>query len=482
MKNNKSSGLDNIPTLIWKDHHFHHSLLHICNQTFTKHIPPSPWLTSGIVPIPKKGDLTDPSNYRGISLIPIATKIYNKLILNRLVPVIDPLLRKNQNGFRRGRSKLSQILSLRRIVEEMRNCNKEVTFCFVDFKKAFDSINREAMFEILLLYGIPNKIVQAIKSVYTNTKALVISPDGETDYFEILAGVLQGDTLAPFLFVLVLDYVLRISIDKMNEKGLQIRPRNGRRHPAQHLTDLGYADDLALISSLVNDAQSLLHSLEYAASLVGLYCNESKTEYVNTSKQDTSMQTQSGKFIKKVDDFKYLGSYIMDSGKDFKTRKALAWSACNNLDKIWRSNINTNIKVDVFKTTVEPILLYGAETWTLNSNQQKRLDGTYTNLLRRIKNINWRQHPTKKQIYGNIPPLSTRRRTQFAGHCYRATGEIISSLLLWQPLSSKRSRKLTYPDIISRDTGIEVKELGVAMLDRGVWKEVVGGISAEAEG
>ena len=150
--------------------------------------------------------------------MPIAAKVYNKLLLNRIVPALDPLLRKNQNGFRRGRSTIAQILSIRRILEEMRKFNKEVTICFVDFRKACDSISRDMMFKILQLYGIPSKIVEAIRALYINTTATIISQDGETDAFEVMAGVLQGDTLAPFLFIVVLDYVLRISLDNTEEK------------------------------------------------------------------------------------------------------------------------------------------------------------------------------------------------------------------------------------------------------------------------
>ena len=104
LRGNKALCLDNIPSLIWKDPPFHDLLLRFCNHTFSSLRPPSAWTKSGIVPIPKKGDLTLPLNYRGISLISIAAKIYNKLLLNCLVPAVDPLLRNNQNGFRGGRS------------------------------------------------------------------------------------------------------------------------------------------------------------------------------------------------------------------------------------------------------------------------------------------------------------------------------------------------------------------------------------------
>ena len=148
IKVQKSPGLDNIPALIWKDSIFHDLLLDICNRTFGQLVRPSAWLKSGIIPIPKKGDLSLPTNHRGISLTSIAAKIYNRLLLNRIVPQVNLLLPKNQNGFRKVRSTISQTLSLRRIIEEMRKHNKELTLCFVDFRKPFDSISRQAVFDI----------------------------------------------------------------------------------------------------------------------------------------------------------------------------------------------------------------------------------------------------------------------------------------------------------------------------------------------
>ena len=361
---------------------------------------------SDTIPLPKKGNLSLFKNYRGISLTAIAAKIYNKLILNRLFPALNPILRRNQNGFRKDRSTPSQILSLRRIVEEMLNANKDFTIVFVDFMKAFDSINREVLFEILALYGIPERIIKAIKALYTNTKSRGITPDGETDFFDIVAGVLQGDTLAPFLFILVLDYVLRISMDENNTKGLLLKPRRSTRHPAEFITGLDFADDLALPPNTIQDAHSLLHALEEAAAHVGLYCNDIKTEFVS-NESDPNIVSFAGKTIKHVPDFKYLGSYIMNSEKDFKIRKALAWSACNKLDKIWRSNVPNQLKINLFRSTVEPILLYGSEIWTLNSRLHQRLDGCYTNLLRRVQNLSWKSHPTLDRIYGKLPRVSS---------------------------------------------------------------------------
>ena len=99
------------------------------------------------------------------------------------------------------------------------------------------------MFQILKLYGIPGDIIETIKILYTDTSATVLSPDGEIPLFNICAGILQGDTLAPFLFILVVDYILRVSVDKINDNGLEIQPRKSSRHPAVYLTDTDFADD-----------------------------------------------------------------------------------------------------------------------------------------------------------------------------------------------------------------------------------------------
>ena len=122
--------------------------------------------------------------------------------------------------------------------------------------------------------------MKAIKPLYMNTEATIITPRGEAEFFKISTGVLQGDSLAPFIFIIVLGHVLRLSLDPLNNRGLQIQLRRSRRHPARHLTDLDSADDLALVTELVEDAEALYQSLEKA--LMGLHCNTNKTEYVNT--------------------------------------------------------------------------------------------------------------------------------------------------------------------------------------------------------
>ena len=116
----------------------------------------------------------------------------------------------------------------------------------------------------------------SLTSVHNRTLyRLTTSPDGDTEYFDIVAGVLQGDTLAPYLFIICLDYVLRTSIDKIRENGFELTKRRSKRYPAKTITDADYADDFT-----PNQAETLLHSLERAAAGIGLHVNANKTEYM----------------------------------------------------------------------------------------------------------------------------------------------------------------------------------------------------------
>ena len=131
------------------------------------------------------------------TLTSIAAKIYNALLRNCVELKIEKIPWKNQNGFQRNRSTTSQILTICWIPKDVRAKNLEATILFVDFSKAFDFIHRGKIGQILLAFGLLKEIAAAIMLLYRNTKVNLRSPDGDTNLFEIVAGVLQGDILAP---------------------------------------------------------------------------------------------------------------------------------------------------------------------------------------------------------------------------------------------------------------------------------------------
>ena len=144
------------------------------------------------------------------------------------------------------------------------------------------------MEQILLAYGLPKETVAAITILYRNTKVKVRSPDGDKEYFDIVAGVLKGDTLAPYLFIICLDYVLRTSIDKIRENGFELTKKRSRRYPEKTITDANYADDIALQANTPNQAKTLLHRLERAAAGIGLHVTAHKTEFCYNKTGDIS--------------------------------------------------------------------------------------------------------------------------------------------------------------------------------------------------
>ena len=310
------------------------------------------------------------------------------MTLNRIRPSVENLLRDNQNGFRESRSTTSHILTLRRILEGARDQNLPAVMVFIDFKKAFDSVNRSTLLKILRAYGIPEEIVNLIKVLYTGTKAQVLTSEGFTELFDILAGVLQGDTLAPYLFVIVVDYCMKLTMEKHPDIGFTIKPARSKRHKAVKLADTEFADDIALLTNTIAEAQKLLHTVEEVAASVGLSMNESKTKYMTEAINDGIITSRSGETIERVDDFLYLGARINSSEADITVRKAKAWAACHRLKKIWKSDLRKEIKIRLFVALIESVLLYGAETWTMTKKLDKVLDGCYTRMLRMALNVN----------------------------------------------------------------------------------------------
>ena len=233
-----------------------------------------------------------------------------------------------------------------------------------------------------------------------NTKVKVRSPDGDTEYFDIVVGVLQGDTLAPYLFIICLDYALKTSIDEIRENGFELTKKRSRRYPAKTITDADYADDIAILANTPNQAETLLNSLERAAAGIGLHVNAQKTEYM--------CYHQTGD-ISTLDD---------------------------RLSIIWKSDLTDKMKRSFFQVAVVSILVYRCTTWTLTKRLEKKLDGNYTRMLRAILNKSRRQHSTRHQLYGHLPPITKTiqaRRTRHAGHCWRSRDELISDVLIWTP-------------------------------------------------
>ena len=166
----------------------------------------------------------------------------------------------------------------------------------------------------------------------------------------------------------------------MPDTGFTIRPAKSRKIKAVKIVDADFADDIALTTDTLSEVQSLLDSLETAARSIGLMLNDDKTKFmaINIPCDNGALTTSAGKSLKKkVDDFKYLGAWVATTEHGFIVRKAKGWAACHKMKKIWKSDLRRDLKVRLFQATVESILLYGSETWTMKKSLIKKIDGCY---------------------------------------------------------------------------------------------------------
>ena len=215
------------------------------------------------------------------------------------------------------------------------------------------------------------------------------------------------------------------------------------------------------------------------ATGIGLYVNAHKTEYMCYD-QTGDISTLDGTPLELVDKFTYLGSSVASTKKDIDTRLTKAWTAINRLSIIWKSDLTNKKKRSFFLAAVASIQLYGCTTWTLTKRLEKKLDGNYTRMLRAILNKSWRQHATRHQLYGHLPPIQVRR-TRHAGHCWRSRDELISDVFLWITTHgrAKAGRPArTYIQQLCEDTGCCPEDLPEAMNDREKWRERVRDIRA----
>ena len=153
-----------------------------------------------------------------------------------------------------------QILTIRQIIKGVHAKNLEAILLFVDFFKVFDSIHRGKMEQILLAYDLPKETVITMIMLYKNMKAMIHSLDADTNFFEVVAGFLFGDTSALYLFIICLDYVIRTSMNLIKENGFTLK--KARRYPAENITDTYFADYIAFLANIPTQTKSLQHSLE----------------------------------------------------------------------------------------------------------------------------------------------------------------------------------------------------------------------------
>ena len=330
---------------------------------------------------------------------------------------------------------------------------------FIDFKKAFDSVNRETMWKILRNYGIPQKIVNAIAIIYNNSKSRVRLGNMLSEAFFVSTGVLQGDTLAPFLFLIVLDYVLGHTL-----------PTHGIQTDAETtLPDLDFADDIVALDSDETAAEDHILTIQQAGQKVGLKINAEKTKVFLVNHELSTSPPPTLASLEVVEDFKYLGAKIASSYNDFKQRRGIAWSQFWKLEKIWRSKEMTlKLKLRLFDSLILSILLYGAETWTFTQKFKSEINSFATSCYRIMLNIKRTDKISNQRILGKVKRKDLidtviGRQLRSLGHWLRKPPTSIINKYALYTTNLERNRRgrprMTYVKQVEEITGLGTRTL-----------------------
>ena len=369
LKNGKSSGLDCICNEMLKcgKSILLPCILKIFNAILQVGVYPQAWKSGYINPIYKSGLKSDPSNYRGITIMSCLGKLFNSILNARLDNFLNEnrVISKTQIGFQKQARTSDHMFVLRTLIEKYTYQSKARLFtCFIDFRKAFDSVLHQALFLKLQNLGISGLFYNIVKNMYLGNKLRIRIGNSLTEEFESELGVRQGDTLSPNLFKIFINDLPRIFDEDCDAVSLG----------DCNLNCLMYADDVILLSKSEIGLQNCLEKLEAYCKRWCLDININKTKTIVFNKTGKLLPYKfyfDGELIENVKTYKYLGVVFAASGSFSHARTDLykrALKAFFKLKSIFGDlspNIDTSLHI--FDHTVKPILLYGSEIWGLCS-------------------------------------------------------------------------------------------------------------------
>ncbi|KAK3544481.1 hypothetical protein QTP86_013141 [Hemibagrus guttatus] len=369
MKNGKAVGPDDIPVEVWKclGDAAVEFLASLFNRDLESERMPEEWRRSVLVPIFKnKGNVQSCSNYRGIKVMSHTMKLWERVVEARLRKVVE--ICEQQYGFMPRKSTTDAIFALRILMEKYRDGQRELHCVFVDLEKAYDRVPREELWYCMRKSGVAEKYVRVVQDMYERSRTVVRCAVGQTEEFKVEVGLHQGSALSPFLFAMLMD--------QLSEEVRQESPWT-----------MMFADDIVICSESREQVEENLERWRFALERRGMKVSRSKTEYMCVNEREGSGTVRlQGEEVKKVQEFKYLGSTVQSNGecgKEVKKRVQAGWNGWKKVSGVLCDRkISARIKGKVYRTVVRSAMLYGLQTVSLRKRQESELEVAELKMLR----------------------------------------------------------------------------------------------------
>ena len=340
-------------------------LVALFNKIIKYEITPEDWALGIIIPLFKSGDASDTNCYRGITINSCLSKLFMMLMNVRLQDFCNQqgIIHFNQIGFTKDFRPADHVFTLKTLVDKSLHDNKPLHVCFVDFRKAYDSVWRDGLYKKLLSYDVDKRFVRLLRNIYSTSSLAVKTPTGRSNIFSSNVGLKQGCNLSPLLFnIFINDLLTEINGYFPDSPTLNNIPING----------LMYADDLVLISESEDGLQRLLDILHNYINKWFLQVNKAKTKYMRIYRYNCSTPPQTMKLgdapLEKTDEYCYLGTNFTSNGSLNNACKTLHDKAIKAMYGLLRKinkhhSCNTQLLLQLFDKMILPIAMYNAEVW-----------------------------------------------------------------------------------------------------------------------
>ena len=368
------------------------TLLEVFNNVLTgKDEPPAAWKHSVISVIYKSGDPTFPQNYRPICIIPLLYKLFSKLVYRRLYPILDRAQCNDQAGFRHEFSTVDHMFTFTILQEKTEEFQLNSWVAAIDFKKAFDSIDQNYLWEALSEQHVPRSYIRILQSLYFEQSAQV-KTDKMSRTFGIRRGTKQGDPLSSLLFNALLEKLMSTVKESFMTRRLGIKFGSTEE---SRLTNLRFADDILLAARSLKQLSDMLLLVQGEASKCGLELHPDKTKIISSTNRagrprgsHAHIGTMKIEILPRASAVKYLGRQITFEDYhevELRNRIRAGWAKfMQNKQELVNKKYSLNDRLRLFESVISPTVLYGSECWTMNKSMDKMLRTTQRKMLRSI--------------------------------------------------------------------------------------------------